>query len=133
MFDQEIVTSQVKSDRFPFPCEGEITLAVRNKNYALGPVMLHLVMKPGSVIPAHLHHGVAEVLYVVEGDFINEGKPHLPGTSLHAKAGKLHGPHTTKNGCQLLVLWTDKAATADANLDDFHTPESGQESKSRAS
>ena len=73
MFDQEIFASQIKPDRFPFPSEGDITLAVRNQNYALGPVMLHLVMKPGSVIPAHIHEGVAEVLYVIEGDFINEG------------------------------------------------------------
>jgi quercetin dioxygenase-like cupin family protein len=58
--------------------------------------MLHLVMKPGSVIPAHIHGGVAEVLYVMEGDFINEGKQHLPGTSLHVKPGQVHGPHTTK-------------------------------------
>jgi hypothetical protein len=52
MYNQEILASQVKADRFPFPCEGDITLAVRNKNYALGPVMLQLVMKPGSAIPA---------------------------------------------------------------------------------
>ncbi|MGH9543999.1 MAG: cupin domain-containing protein [Terriglobales bacterium] len=119
MFDKEIVASQVKADRFPFPSEGGITLAVRNSNYALGPVMLHLTMSPGSVIPAHFHQGVAEVLYVIEGDFINEGKEHLPGTSLHVKAGQSHGPHTTGKGCTLLVLWTDRAATQEANLDDF--------------
>jgi len=120
MFDQEIVAVQVKADRFPFLCEGDIALAVRNKNYALGPVMLHLEMGPGSVIPAHIHEGVAEVLYIVEGDFINEGKRYQPGTSLHVKAGKSHGPHSTEKGCKILVLWTDKAATQDANLDDFH-------------
>jgi quercetin dioxygenase-like cupin family protein len=119
MFDQEILASQVKADRFPFPCEGDVTLAVRNTNYTLGPVMLHLMMAPGSVIPAHLHEGVAEVLYVIEGDFINEGKQHLPGTSLHVKTGKLHGPHTTENGCKVLVLWTAHTATQAANLDDF--------------
>jgi hypothetical protein len=32
MFDQEILASQVTADRFPFPCEGTITLAVRNKD-----------------------------------------------------------------------------------------------------
>jgi quercetin dioxygenase-like cupin family protein len=121
VLDQEIVASQVKADRFPFPCEGDITLAVRNANYALGPVMLHLVMKTGSSIPAHVHRGVAEVLYVVEGDFINEGKTYAPGTSLHIKAGTTHGPHNTKDGCTLLVLWTDRAATQNANLDDFTT------------
>ena len=123
MFDQEILASQVKSDRFPFPSEGDITLAVRNKNYSLGPVMLHLVMTPGSVIPAHLHEGAPECRVMLEdgleGDFINEGKQHQPGTSLHVKAGKLHGPHSTEKGCKLLVLWTDKAATEEANLDDF--------------
>ena len=66
MYDLEIPASQVKADRFPFPSEGDITLAVRNKNYALGPVMVHIVMKPGSVIPAHKHEGMAEALYVTE-------------------------------------------------------------------
>ena len=119
MYDKEIQASQVKADRFPFPSEGEITLAVRNTNYAFGPVMLHLFMKPGSVIPAHTHRGMAEALYVIEGDFINEGKQYLPGASLHVKAGKPHGPHSTKNGCTVLVLWTDKSATQEANLTDF--------------
>ena len=119
MYDQEITASQVKADRFPFPSEGDITLAVRNKNYALGPVMVHLVMKPGSVIPAHKHEKMAEALYVMEGDFINEGKEYQPGTSLHVKADKQHGPHSTKKGCSLLILWTDKAATQDADLSDF--------------
>ena len=119
MYDQEIPASQVKADRFPFPNEGEITLAVRNKNYALGPVMVHIVMKPGSVIPAHKHEKMAEALYVMEGDFINEGKEYQPGTSLHVKADKQHGPHSTKKGCSVLVLWTDKTATHDADLTDF--------------
>ena len=122
MVDKEIVASQVKADRFPFPCEGDITLAVRNASYALGPVMLHLVMKPGSVIPAHLHEGVVEVLYVLEGDFTNDGKRYQPGTSLHVKAGNLHGPHTTEKGCTVLVLWTDRASTQNASLSDFSIP-----------
>jgi quercetin dioxygenase-like cupin family protein len=84
--------------------------------------MVHIVMKPGSVIPAHTHEGMAEALYVMRGDFINEGKEYLPGTSLHVKAGKQHGPHSTKKGCSVLVLWTDKAATGDADLTDFVSP-----------
>ena len=49
--DQEVLENQLKADRFPFPSEGDITLAVRNANYTLGPAMLHLVMKPGAVVP----------------------------------------------------------------------------------
>jgi len=122
MIDQEILAAQVQSDRFPFPSKGDITLAVRNANYSLGPVMLHLVMQAGSVIPAHIHEGVSEVLYVVEGDFINEGKQYSAGTSLHVKAGKVHGPHSTKDGCKLLVLWTEPTTHQDANLGDFVLP-----------
>lgn len=104
MVDQEVLASQLKTDRFPFPSEGDITLAVRNSNHTLGPVMLHINMKPGAVIPPHQHKGMAEALYVVEGDLINEGKPYPAGTSLHFKAGRVHGPHATKNGCKLLAL-----------------------------
>ena len=117
MVDQEVIGSQLKTDRFPFQSEGAITLAVRNANYALGPVMLHIAMKPGAVIPAHLHKGMTEALYVVEGDFTNEGKQYQAGTSLHFKAGSEQ--HTTRNGCQLLVLWTERTANEAADLTDF--------------
>ena len=119
MVDQEVFDGQLKADRFPFPSEGDITLAIRNANYALGPAMLHIVMKPGAVIPAHLHKGLAEALYVAEGDFTNEGKQYRAGTSLHFKAGNVHGPHTTKNGCKLLVLWMERASKEAADLSDF--------------
>src|SRR5262252_9591486 len=40
--------STISSSRigFPFPSEGDITLQVRNANYTLGPVMLHVGMSP---------------------------------------------------------------------------------------
>lgn len=119
MVDQEVIGSQLKRDHFPFQSEGDITLAVRNANYTPGPVMLHIDMKPGAVIPAHLHRGTAEALYVVEGDFTNEGKQYQAGTSLHFKAGREHGPHATKNGCKLLILWTERTANEAADLTDF--------------
>src|SRR5262245_20485127 len=112
MFNEEIVASQVKDDKFTFPSEGNITLAVRTSDYTLAQVMLHLSMEAGSVIPAHIHEGVAEVLYVTDGVFINEGKEHPAGTSLHVKAGQQHGPHSTVTGCKLLVLWSEPS-TAD--------------------
>jgi redox-sensitive bicupin YhaK (pirin superfamily) len=117
--DQEVFASQLRPERFPFPSEGDITLAVRNANYTLGPVMLHLVMMPGAVVPRHLHKGMAEALYVVEGDFTNEGRQYQAGTSLHFKSGNVHGPHTTKNGCKLLILWTERTSKETADLSDF--------------
>jgi quercetin dioxygenase-like cupin family protein len=70
--------------------------------------MLQLAMKPGAFIPAHVHKNVAEVLYILEGDFTNDGKPYQAGTTLHVKAGGVHGPHTTEKGCRVLVLWTER-------------------------
>jgi len=119
MVDQEVFEGQLKADRFPFPSEGDITLTVRNANYTLGPAMLHIAMQPGAVIPAHSHKGLTEALYVAEGDFTNEGKQYPAGTSLHFKAGKVHGPHTTKNGCRLLILWTERTSKEAADLSDF--------------
>jgi quercetin dioxygenase-like cupin family protein len=81
--------------------------------------MLHLVMKPGAVVPKHLHKGMAEALYVIEGDLTNEGKQYQAGTSLHFKAGNAHGPHSTKNGCKLLILWTERTSKEAADLSDF--------------
>jgi quercetin dioxygenase-like cupin family protein len=81
--------------------------------------MLHIAMQPGAVIPAHSHKGLTEALYVAEGDFTNEGKQYPAGTSLHFKAGKEHGPHATKNGCRLLVLWTERTSHESADLSDF--------------
>ena len=119
MINQEVLDSQIKTNPFPFPSGGDITLAVRSANYTLGPVMLHLAMKPGAVIPSHLHKNVAEVLYIVDGDFINEGKSYTAGTTLHIKAGMPHGPHSTKGGCKLLVLWTERTTHEAADLSDF--------------
>ena len=95
MVDQEVISSQLKTDRFPFQSEGDITLAVRNANYTLGPVMLHITMKPGAVIPAHLHKGMAEALYVVEGDFTNK--------AWHGKGRKASGGRG--DTWRLVCLW----------------------------
>jgi len=119
MVDQEVFGNELKTDRFPFPSEGDITLTVRNAKYTLGPVMLHLVMKPDAVVPAHSHKGMSEALYIVEGDLTNEGKQYQAGTSLHFKAGNVHGPHTSKNGCKLLILWTQRTSNETADLSDF--------------
>jgi CRP-like cAMP-binding protein len=47
------------------------------------------------------------------------GKTHYAGTSLHVKAGEVHGPHSTEGGCDVLVLWTNPEVPANAKADDF--------------
>jgi hypothetical protein len=35
------------------------------------------------------------------------------------KAGTPYGPHSTQNGCRLLVLWTERSSHEAADLSDF--------------
>jgi hypothetical protein len=59
-------------------------------------------MQPGAEIARHYHVGQAEILYILEGEFINEGRPYHAGTELNVKPGHEHGPHTTNTGVTFL-------------------------------
>ena len=76
----ELPQPQLKIDRFPFPSKGDITLRARNTNYTAGASNVAHRHEAGAVIPAHLHKGMAEALYIVEGDFTNEGKQYRTNT-----------------------------------------------------
>ena len=86
----------------------------------------HIRMEPGAFIPAHLHKKAAEVLCILDGDFINENKAYGSGDFLHSKPGTVHGPHTTKRGCSLLALYTANTGEADPN--DFFLAEAAKRS-----
>jgi hypothetical protein len=63
--------------------------------------------------------GIPVPVYILEGDFTNDGKPYRAGTTLHIKTGNVHGPHTTENGCRVLVLWPERTSNETADLSDF--------------
>lgn len=70
---------------------------------AVGAVTVVTEMRPGSVIPRHTHTHADETVYVLEGDFIEDGVAHGPGSYFVGAKGTPHGPHATKNGCSLLT------------------------------
>ncbi len=59
---------------------------------------------PGSTVPEHLHTQADEVAYVLDGEFIENGKSYGPGSVFSAPAGIAHGPHTTRTGCTVLFV-----------------------------
>lgn len=63
-------------------------------------------MAPGAVIPAHLHTKADETVYVLDGDFVEDGQSHGPGNFFAGKAGVAHGPHTTVGGCTVLTTFS---------------------------
>ncbi len=60
-------------------------------------------MAPGARIPRHRHSHADETVYVLDGDFVEDGKSHGPGTYFVGAADTAHGPHTTTRGCKLLT------------------------------
>lgn len=63
-------------------------------------------MAAGSIIPAHSHAAADEFVYVVSGDFVEDGTSYGPGSVFYGVAGTSHGPHTTKTGCIVLTHYS---------------------------
>ena len=59
-----------------------------------------------STIPRHCHTVADETVYVIEGDFVEDGESFGPGSFFAGKAGTEHGPHHSKSGCLLLTRFS---------------------------
>ena len=106
-FTQTVETSKTEAIPAPFPnTKGTATVKVLNIDQSLGPAVAVLRMEPGSEIPRHLHERTTETSYVLDGDFINEGISYPKGTEFNVKPNTVHGPHTTKTGCSVLVTFS---------------------------
>ena len=114
-FTQTVETSKIEPTPAPFPnTKGTATIKVLNSDQSLGPAVVLLRMEPGSEIPRHQHERTTEASYVLDGDFINEDISYPAGTEINVKPMTAHGPHTTKNGCSVLITFSYPSA-----LDDF--------------
>ena len=63
-------------------------------------------MDAGSTIPAHSHSAADQMVFVIEGDLVEDGVSHGPGSFFVAKAGSQHGPHGSSGGCVLLSWYS---------------------------
>ena len=114
-FTQTLESSKVEAIPAPFPnTKGAVTLKILNADQSLGPAVALLRMEPGSEIARHLHERTTETSYVLDGDFINEGISYPKGTEFNIKPNTVHGPHTTKTGCTVMVTFSYPSV-----LDDF--------------
>ena len=112
---QTVEASKIEAIPAPFPkTKGNATLKVLNSEQSLGPAVALLRREPGSEIPRHLHELTTETGYVLDGDFINESISYPKGTEFNIKPNTIHGPHTTKTGCSVLITFSYPSV-----LDDF--------------
>jgi len=117
MWNQIHGASDVQSGPAPFPdTKGHPSLQVLNADPAIGPGLLRIVMQPGDVIARHYHGAQAETLYILEGDFIDEGTSYAAGTELNVKPNVHHGPHSTKTGVTFLAMFTGNVDLTDFKL-----------------
>lgn len=84
----------------PFPGVSARELSVEPSR---GVVTMLLRMSPGSIFPAHEHHG-AEDCFVVEGSVRLGGMNLAAGDFQHADPGSGHGEIVSDTGCTLLLV-----------------------------
>jgi quercetin dioxygenase-like cupin family protein len=80
-----------------------VTMRVLNKEADTGAMAVLTRIEAGASIPAHFHTHANETVYVIEGDFVEDGESYGPGSYFAGKAGVPHGPHGTVGGVTVLT------------------------------
>jgi len=83
-----------------------VEMRILNQDNVTGAMSVLTRIKPGCQVPAHWHGQADETVYVLEGDFIEGGISHGPGTFFAGKAGTEHGPHRSEEGCVVLTQFS---------------------------
>lgn len=99
MYQRIIDTSTL--DEQPLDMDG-VSIRIVHKDEA-GAMAVVTRMRAGATIPAHWHSKADETVYVLSGDFIEDGVAYGPGHYFIGAARTVHGPHSTKTGCTLLT------------------------------
>ncbi len=76
----------------PGPYAG-VELCVLHRNAETGGVTVLRKFQPGITVPAHVHPLANETVYVLQGEWLEDGVAHPAGTCFFAPKGVRHGPH----------------------------------------
>lgn len=80
-----------------------VSMKVLHNDETSGAMAVLTRMDAGATIPAHFHTKADETVYVLAGDFVENGVSHGPGSYFVGRAGAPHGPHHTVGGCTVLT------------------------------
>jgi len=98
----QIVTHVDQIDWTPLEIKN-VAIKVLHKNDLTGAMSIITKIDAGATIPAHSHTLADETVYVLQGDFIEDGQSYAEGSVFFGKAKAIHGPHSTISGCVLLT------------------------------
>jgi hypothetical protein len=74
----------------PYP---GVDLRVVDRDRETGGITVIRRFRAGVTVPAHIHPEADEWVYVLSGDWEEDGVVHGPGTVFEVRKGVLHGPH----------------------------------------
>ena len=80
-----------------------VQMKVLHKDESSGAMTVMTRMEAGAIIPAHWHTHADETVFVLDGDFLEDGVRYEPGAFFLGKARTTHGPHSSMNGCTVLT------------------------------
>ncbi len=80
-----------------------VRIKVLHKETTSGAMTVMTHMEAGAVIPAHWHSKADETVYVLDGDFVEDGVSYERGSYFQGKARTTHGPHSSIHGCTVLT------------------------------
>ena len=103
MYDLKLDTAGIEWTQLDFP---GVSMKILRQDGRTGGMTVITRMQPGATIPAHSHTHADETVFVLEGDFVEDGVSHGPGSFFAGAAGTVHGPHGTRGGCILLTTFS---------------------------
>jgi quercetin dioxygenase-like cupin family protein len=100
MYDLKLKATSAQWQKLDMP---GVEMCVLRRDEATGGMTVLTRILPGGVIPAHSHTKADESVYVLEGEFVEDGEAYGPGSYFYGRAGTTHGPHSSPGGCAVLT------------------------------
>lgn len=76
-----------------------------HRNPATGGVTVLRKFRAGITVPAHTHPAASETVYVLSGQWEEDGIVFREGSVFHAPRGEKHGPHVAKTEVISLTIF----------------------------
>ena len=88
----------------PGPYAG-VELLVLHQNETTGGLTVLRKFKAGVIVPAHIHPQANEFVYVLSGEWNEDGVSYTNGAYFFAPKGAPHGPHIAKTEVISLTIF----------------------------
>jgi quercetin dioxygenase-like cupin family protein len=93
MFPHVVLAENVTWQPGPYP---GVELGVLHRHAETGGVTVLRKFHAGVTVPAHTHPAANETVYVLQGDWCEDGLVYGPGTCFFVPKGVRHGPHVAR-------------------------------------